>query len=222
MSILRIRTLGDPVLRTPAAEVTAFDAALHALVRDMLETMYAVGGVGLAAPQVGVGLRVFTWGVDGDEGHVVNPRLETGDEPQSGSEGCLSVPGLGFETPRRSTAVLTGVDMFGAPVHREATGLLARCFQHETDHLHATVYVDRLEGEARREAMRALRSASYRDTVSRTARERDAQRGTPAPGARTGSSFTTAAPEGPAGGAPRPGGAPAPGSAFGPGKERAR
>ncbi|MDO4918399.1 peptide deformylase [Kocuria sp.] len=176
MSILRIRTIGDPVLRTPAQEVTQFDESLAALVRDMLETMYAVGGVGLAAPQVGVGLRVFTWGVHGDEGHVVNPRLSTGQEPQEGGEGCLSVPGLSYETPRMRHAVLTGVDLHGRPVHREAEGLLARCFQHETDHLSGTLYVDRLVGDERRDAMRQLRSASFEETAARVARERDAHR----------------------------------------------
>lgn len=220
MSILRIRTLGDPVLRTPATEVTEFDGALRTLVRDMLETMYAVGGVGLAAPQVGVGLRVFTWGADGDEGHVVNPHLETGDEPQEGSEGCLSVPGLGFETPRKNTAVLTGMDMSGRPVRREATGLLARCFQHETDHLHGTLYVDRLQGEARREALRALRSAAYRDAVARAGRERDAQRGASAPGTPSGpGAGSPAAPRGSSFGRPA---APAAGAAFGPGTGRNR
>ncbi|MGW2673345.1 peptide deformylase [Kocuria rhizophila] len=185
MSILRIRTIGDPVLRTPAQEVTEFDESLRTLVRDMLETMYAVGGVGLAAPQVGVGLQVFTWGIHGDEGHVVNPRLNVGDEPQEGGEGCLSVPGLSYETPRRDSATITGVDMHGKPVHREATGLLARCFQHETDHLFGKLYVDRLEGEERKDAMRQLRGDAFRATAERIARERDEQRGAPgvAPGA---------------------------------------
>ena len=185
MSILRIRTIGDPVLRTPAQEVTEFDESLRTLVRDMLETMYAVGGVGLAAPQVGVGLQVFTWGIHGDEGHVVNPRLSVGDEPQEGGEGCLSVPGLSYETPRRGSATITGVDMHGNPVHREATGLLARCFQHETDHLFGRLYVDRLEGEERKDAMRQLRGDAFRATAERIARERDEQRGArgAAPGA---------------------------------------
>ena len=182
MSILRIRTIGDPVLRTPAQEVTQFDESLRTLVRDMVETMYAVGGVGLAAPQVGVGLQIFTWGIEGDEGHVVNPRLSVGHEPQDGGEGCLSVPGLSYETPRMDSATLTGVDMHGRPVHRDATGLLARCFQHETDHLRGTLYVDRLEGEHRRDAMRQLRGEAFRATAERIARERDEQRGvTPRP-----------------------------------------
>ena len=176
MSILRIRTIGDPVLRTPAQEVTQFDDALAALVRDMLETMYAVGGVGLAAPQVGVGLRIFTWGIDGDEGHVINPHLSTGEEPQEGGEGCLSVPGLSYETPRAERAVLTGVDCHGEPVHREATGLLARCFQHENDHLAGTLYVDRLVGDERKDAMRQLRTQSFTDTTARVTREREEQR----------------------------------------------
>ena len=168
--------MGDPVLRTPAQEVTEFDDSLQTLVRDMFETMYAVGGVGLAAPQVGVGLQVFTWGVHGDEGHVVNPRLSVGEEPQDGGEGCLSVPGLSHETPRSQRAVLTGVDAHGRPVQRDATGLLARCFQHETDHLHGMLYVDRLVGEERKDALRRLRSSSFQDTVARTAREREDQR----------------------------------------------
>ncbi|RKQ36501.1 peptide deformylase [Kocuria tytonis] len=177
MSILRIRTIGDPVLRTPAHEVTQFDESLRTLVRDMLETMYAVGGVGLAAPQVGVGLQIFTWGIHGDEGHVVNPRLTVGEEPQEGGEGCLSVPGLSYETPRMDRAVIHGVDMHGEPVHREAMGLLARCFQHETDHLFGRLYVDRLVGEERRDAMRQLRSAAFEESAVRIARERDEQRG---------------------------------------------
>lgn len=176
MTVLRIRTVGDPVLRTPAHPVTAFDEPLHTLVRDMLETMYAVRGVGLAAPQVGVDLCVFTWDVGDGPGHVVNPRLEVGEEPQEGSEGCLSVPGLGYPTPRRQDAVLTGVDMHGQPVRHEATGLLARCFQHETDHLVGKLYVDRLTGDTRREAMRTLRTPGFQDTVERVTSEREQQR----------------------------------------------
>lgn len=172
MPILPVRTIGDPVLRTRAEEVTVFDDALRRLVADMHETMLDVGGVGLAAPQVGVSVRVFTWAVEGGQGHVVNPVLEVGDEPQEGGEGCLSVPGLGFETPRRAWARVTGVDRDGRPVAVEGTGLLARCLQHETDHLDGRLYVDRLVGEARKEAMRALRAADYSGVVSGVAGER--------------------------------------------------
>lgn len=220
MSILRIRTIGDPVLRTPAQEVTQFDDALAALVRDMLETMYAVGGVGLAAPQVGVGLRVFTWGIDGDEGHVINPQLSMGEEPQEGGEGCLSVPGLSYETPRAEHAVLTGVDCHGEPVHREATGLLARCFQHENDHLGGMLYVDRLVGDERKDAMRQLRAQSFTDTTARVTREREAQRAshsTPDAHDAAGSAFGAARTSGAASGKARSasGAAHTAGSAFG-------
>lgn len=176
MTILRIRTQGDPVLRTPALTVTDFDESLRTLISDMFETMYAVKGVGLAAPQVGVGLQIFTWDIADDSGHVINPSIEVGDEPQEGGEGCLSVPGPGYDTPRRNHAIITGVDMNGDPVRREGTGLLARCFQHETDHLHGTLFVDRLEGEVRKEAMRAMRAPDYQDIVDTVTREREAQR----------------------------------------------
>jgi peptide deformylase len=193
MPILPIRTIGDPVLRTRAEEVTVFDDALARLVADMHETMLDVGGVGLAAPQVGVSLRLFTWAVEDSEGHVVNPVLETGEEPQEGSEGCLSVPGLGFETPRRQWARVTGVDHRGAPVAVAGTGLLARLLQHETDHLDGRLYVDRLVGPAKREAMRAIRAADYGGVVSDVAGRRAASVGTsfgtvsgPSPGAASG------------------------------------
>ena len=103
MTILSIRTVGDPVLRTACEEVTVFDADLEKLIADMLETMYDVGGVGLAGPQVGISKRIFTFGgIDDREGHIINPVLETGQEPQEGGEGCLSVPGVSAETPRKN------------------------------------------------------------------------------------------------------------------------
>ena len=177
MPILPIRSLGDPVLRTRAVEVTVFDDALRRLVADMRETMLDVGGVGLAAPQVGVSLRVFTWAVEGSEGHVVNPVLEVGEEPQEGGEGCLSVPGLGFGTPRRNWARVTGVDRDGAPLVVEGTGLLARLLQHESDHLDGRLYVDRLVGQDRKEALRAIRAAGYNGVVSGVAGQRAASVG---------------------------------------------
>jgi len=194
VTILRIRTQGDPVLRTPALTVTDFDDSLRTLIDDMVETMHAVKGVGLAAPQVGVGLQIFTWDIGEDSGHVINPVLEVGDEPQEGGEGCLSVPGPGYHTPRRNDAIITGVDMNGEPVRREGTGLLARCFQHETDHLRGMLFVDRLEGEVRTEAMRAMRAPEYQDLVDSVAREREAQRlGVSEGSSFTGSSFTGSA-----------------------------
>ena len=123
-----------------------------------------------------MGLQIFTWDIGDDSGHVINPSIEVGDEPQEGGEGCLSVPGPGYDTPRANHAIITGVDMNGEPVRREGTGLLARCFQHETDHLHGTLFVDRLEGEVRKEAMRAMRAPEYQDIVDTVTRERETQR----------------------------------------------
>ncbi|WP_261562826.1 peptide deformylase [Frankia tisae] len=168
MAVLSIRTVGDPVLRTPTALVTTFDAALARLVDDMIDTMYDAPGVGLAAPQVGVGLRVFVFDVDYDPHDVavprvprvvVNPVLELAadGEHQHGLEGCLSVPGRHFPTTRALRASVRGVDVTGAAVEYVGEGLLARCFQHEVDHLDGTLYLDRLTGEDRKAAVQALR-----------------------------------------------------------------
>ena len=161
MSIKDIRLFGDPVLRTAAAEVTDFDKQLRVLVKDLEDTMLDAPGAGLAAPQIGVGLRVFTYWVDGVLGHLVNPVLDLSTDEQEGPEGCLSIPGLAFETTRALSVVATGQDMHGEPVVLEGTELLARCVQHETDHLDGILFVDRLDPEARREAMRAIREAEW-------------------------------------------------------------
>lgn len=173
MAVLSIRIIGDPVLRTPAAEVTEFGPDLARLVHNMTETMHSVNGAGLAAPQVGIGLRVFTYAVDGEEGHVVNPELTISGGLQSDDqEGCLSVPGIGFALPRANEVQLRGLDMTGQPVQLDAEGMLARCFQHETDHLDGRLYIDRLLGEDRRAAMRAIRHARYNDVTSETLTKR--------------------------------------------------
>ena len=154
-----IRELGDPVLRTPADEVTSFDRELAALVRDLLETVDHPGRAGLAAPQIGVGLRAFSYNVDGRIGHMVNPRIvELSEETQDGDEGCLSVPGIWAPTVRALHAVVEGVDVHGEPLRLEGSGLMARCLQHEVDHLDGKLFLDRLTGEARKTALRALRS----------------------------------------------------------------
>jgi peptide deformylase len=158
VTIRPIRELGDPVLRTPADPVRAFDRDLAALVRDLEETVDHPGRAGLAAPQIGVSLRAFSYNVDGVIGHVVNPVLtELSEETQDDDEGCLSVPGLYAPTVRAMHAVVEGVDATGAPIRVEGTGLLARCLQHEVDHLDGKVFLDRLTGEARKRALRALR-----------------------------------------------------------------
>ncbi|MFM6849073.1 MAG: peptide deformylase [Terrabacter sp.] len=161
MSIKDIRLFGDPVLRTPAAEVVDFDKQLRVLVKDLEDTMLDAPGAGLAAPQIGVGLRVFTYWVDGVLGHLVNPVLDLSDEEQDGPEGCLSIPGLAFDTKRALKVVAKGQNMHGEPVVLEGTELLARCVQHETDHLDGILFVDRLDPGARREAMRAIRTAEW-------------------------------------------------------------
>ncbi|WP_045875107.1 peptide deformylase [Pseudofrankia sp. DC12] len=184
MTVLPIRVLGDPVLRTPAEPVTIFDAKLRRLVDDMIETMYAAPGVGLAAPQVGVGLRLFVFDTDWQPNRpdrhedetdpqaadrprgrlprvVANPVLELGPGEQQDQEGCLSIPGLHYATARAAAAAVRGVDAAGDPVEYAGTGLLARCLQHETDHLAGTLYLDRLTGLTRRSAQRALRDAAF-------------------------------------------------------------
>jgi len=161
VSIKDIRLFGDPVLRTAAAEVTDFDKQLRVLVKDLEDTMLDAPGAGLAAPQIGVGLRVFTYWVDGVLGHLVNPVLDLSDDEQDGPEGCLSIPGLAFDTRRALSVVAKGQNMWGEPVVLEGTQLLARCVQHETDHLDGILFLDRLDPEARREAMRAIRAAEW-------------------------------------------------------------
>jgi peptide deformylase len=159
VTIRPIREVGDPVLRTPADEVKNFDRELAGLVRDLLETVDHPGRAGLAAPQIGVGLRAFTYNIDGEIGHMVNPTIvEISEETQDGDEGCLSVPGIWAPTVRAMHAVVEGFDVNGKPITLEGTGLMARCLQHEVDHLDGKLFLDRLTGEARKTALRALRS----------------------------------------------------------------
>ncbi len=159
MTIRPIRELGDPVLRTPADEVRAFDRELTALVRDLEDTVDNPGRAGVAAPQIGVSLRAFSYNIDGVIGHLVNPRIvELSEETQDGDEGCLSVPGIWAPTVRAMHAVVEGFDVSGKPLRLEGTGLMARALQHEVDHLDGKVFLDRLTGEARKSALRALRS----------------------------------------------------------------
>ena len=161
MATRPIRLMGDPVLRTPAEVVTTFDKELRTLVRDLVDTMVEAPGVGLAAPQIGVGLRVFTWDVDGELGHLVNPTLDLSEEEQHGPEGCLSVPGLSLDCTRAMRVVAHGFDMHGEPVTIEGHELLARALQHETDHLDGVLFLDRLDKETRRTAMKAIRESDW-------------------------------------------------------------
>ena len=116
MTVQSIRLFGDPVLVTPASPVTDFDKELRNLVSDLTQTMQAAPGAGLAAPQIGVPLRVFVWDIDDELGHLVNPTLDLSEEMQEGEEGCLSFPNLSFDTPRAFRAVAKGFNMYGDPV----------------------------------------------------------------------------------------------------------
>ena len=162
MAVQPVRLFGDPVLRTPADPVTEFDDRLHRLVADLLDTMDAERGAGLAAPQIGVSLRVFAFDCGGRRGHVVNPTWEpVGSERMTDREGCLSIPGIGAPTERHARVRLTGVDRDGSPVAFEADGILARAVQHETDHVDGVLFLQRLDPDARREAMRAVRESDW-------------------------------------------------------------
>ncbi|KAB2343016.1 peptide deformylase [Actinomadura rudentiformis] len=161
MAVKPIRLFGDPVLRTPAEPVKDFDKELRQLVKDLTDTMIDAPGAGLAAPQLGVSLRVFTYYVDDRLGHVVNPTLDLSEEQQDGEEGCLSLPGLSFPTPRAYRAVAKGFNMHGEPITLEGTDLLARCVQHETDHLDGIIFIDRMDPEQRKAAMKAIREAEW-------------------------------------------------------------
>jgi peptide deformylase len=153
-----IRVFGDPVLRTPTAPVIDIDGALKQLVDDMFETMYAAPGVGLAAPQVGVQKRFFVYDVGDGPGVVINPEIRESSGEWVHDEGCLSVPGLFWPITRPKVVHLVGLDIDGNEIEFEADELLARMFQHEVDHLDGTLLLSRLDGEQRKEAMRALRS----------------------------------------------------------------
>jgi peptide deformylase len=150
MAIQQIRFFGDPVLVTPATAVVDFDKELRQLVTDLI-----------AAPQIGVPLRVFVWDIDDEVGHLINPSLDLSDEMQDGEEGCLSFPNLVYETPRALRAVAKGFNMHGEPIVVEGTELLARCLQHETDHLNGVLFIDRMDAENRKLAMKEIRDSEW-------------------------------------------------------------
>ena len=161
MAIQDIRIFGDPILRTPAQPVTDIDKELRGLVKDLEDTMLDAPGAGLAAPQIGVSLRVFAYHVDGELGHLVNPDLGLSDEMQDGEEGCLSFPGLSFDTPRALRVVAKGWNMYGDPVTIDGIEFLARAIQHETDHLDGILFIDRMDRRQRKLAMKAIREAEW-------------------------------------------------------------
>lgn len=162
MAVREIRVFGDPILRTPCHTVDPRDPAVAAVVADLLDTVRLPGRAGVAAPQIGVGMRAFSYNVDGEIGYVLNPVLaEVSGEPRLVDEGCLSVPSLYFPRMRYPQARVTGVDLSGSPIEVNGTGILAQALQHETDHLDGKLYIEGLESETRREAMRAIRESAW-------------------------------------------------------------
>lgn len=166
MPIQEIRYFGDPVLVTPAALVVDFDKELRTLVADLIDTMLEAPGAGLAAPQIGVPLRVFVWHVDEILGHLINPILTLGDEIQEGDEGCLSFPNLTYPTPRAMRAVAQGFNMFGEPITVDGSELLARALQHESDHLDGILFIERLSKADRKIAMKEIRQSDWFNEAS--------------------------------------------------------
>jgi peptide deformylase len=162
MAVRSIRIFGDPVLKSVAAPIDDIDDGVRALVRDLLETVELPGRAGLAAPQIGVGLRAFSYNIDGEIGYVLNPVLaEVSGDPEPVGEGCLSVPGLWHDALRHPRAKVVGIDLDGNEVVLEGEGLLAQALQHETDHLDGVLYLERLAPETRRVAMREIRESDW-------------------------------------------------------------
>ena len=159
MAIRTIRVVPDPVLRTPCDPVRTITPAIRALVHDLLETVDDPGRAGLSANQIGVGLCVFSYNIEGKLGYVINPVIEATSGEQYGDEGCLSLPGLWYPTRRADYARVRGIDLDGRTLVVEGRGVMGRMLQHECDHLDGHVYIDRLEKSVRRQALRRLRSA---------------------------------------------------------------
>lgn len=159
MAIRQIRVLPDPVLRTPCDPVTTITPAVRKLVQDLVETVDDPGRAGLSANQIGVGLRVFSYNVAGKVGYMINPVIDWTSGEQYGDEGCLSLPGLWYKTRRADYARAHGINLEGKAITLEGHGIMGRMIQHECDHLDGHVFIDRLEKDVRRQAMRRLRAA---------------------------------------------------------------
>jgi peptide deformylase len=162
MAMRELRYFGDPVLKTACDPVTRFDRALESLVTDLLDSVKPIGRAGLAAPQIGVGLRVFSFDVEGLTGYVINPEVvELSETTHEIDEGCLSVPELRFPVVRANRAVVRGVDVRNEPLVVEGKDVLAQCLQHETDHLDGLLYLDRLTKDRKREALSQARNTDW-------------------------------------------------------------
>ena len=160
MTIQPLRLFGDPVLRTECDPVTSFDDATGRLVDDLLENVLLPGRAGLAAPQIGVSLAAFSYNIDGQHGYVINPVVAEASGEYDGPEGCLSIPGVYADTVRPMRTVVTGVDRHGDPITVTGTGELSRALQHETDHLRGVLFIDRLTGQERKDALSQIRRAA--------------------------------------------------------------
>jgi peptide deformylase len=157
-----IRLFGDPVLKTVSDPIGTIDAGVKGLVDDLVDSVRPPGRAGVAAPQIGVNLRAFSYNVDGDVGYIINPEIvELSGEPVMMDEGCLSVPGLWFPTLRYPFARARGIDIDGNEIEVSGTGVLAQALQHETDHLNGMLYLDRLEKPERREALKKIRESDW-------------------------------------------------------------
>jgi peptide deformylase len=162
VSVREIRLFGDPVLKTVSDPVVVIDDRIRGLVEDLLDSVRLPGRAGVAASQIGVNLRAFSYNVDGRIGYILNPEIvELSGEPQLVDEGCLSVPGLWFPTMRHPFARAKGTDLDGNVVEVSGTGVMAQALQHEIDHLDGLLYLDRLDKPARREAMKQVRESDW-------------------------------------------------------------
>jgi peptide deformylase len=162
VTVRPIRLFGDPVLKTVCDAVVEFDDGVRSLVADLVDSVKLPGRAGVAANQIGSTARVFSYNVDGRVGYLINPEVvEVRGEKQPMGEGCLSVPGLWFETARYPWARAVGYDVDGNRVEVQGEGVLAQALQHETDHLNGMLYLDRLEKDARREAMKQIRESDW-------------------------------------------------------------
>jgi peptide deformylase len=162
MTVRPIRLFGDPVLRSVCDPIRVGDPRAASLVEDLIEGVKQPGRAGLAANQIGVGLRAFSFNVDGEVGYVINPEIvEVSGEPTQVDEGCLSVPGFYFPRMRYPFARVRGVDLEGNPVEFAGEGLMAQALQHEVDHLDGHLFIEGLEPSVKKEAMRAIRQAPW-------------------------------------------------------------
>jgi peptide deformylase len=157
-----IRLFGDPVLKTVSDPIAVIDARVRGLVDDLVDSVRLPGRAGVAAAQIGVNLRAFSYNVDGEIGYILNPVIvELSGEPELVDEGCLSVPGLWYPTLRYPFARVTGIDLDGEPIELSGSGLMAQALQHETDHLDGLLYLDRLDRPSRKAAMKEVRESTW-------------------------------------------------------------